>query len=68
MFKYLLTFFSVIVLTSCATSKKTEDRILEDKIKAQEPADRPQDIAMRAAEVFSFLAFSQFLNFKQLVK
>ena len=53
MFKYIVTLSFIFGLTSCTTSEKTEDQLLNEKIRAQEPADRPQDIARRAAEAFS---------------
>lgn len=53
MTKFLLILISVLSLASCATTESKDDRDLNVKVKAQQAADNPQDIAARAAEAFS---------------
>lgn len=42
-----------LIISGCSTPEKKEETVLNEKIKAQEPADTPQHIAVRAAEAFS---------------
>lgn len=51
--KNLVLFLSLLALASCSTTGSKEDRELNAKVKSQQSADSPQEIAARAAEAFS---------------
>lgn len=53
MLKIIISLTLAFALSACSTKETTEDRILTGKVKEQEPADTPQQIAMRAAEAFT---------------
>ncbi|QDK38613.1 hypothetical protein [Bdellovibrio sp. NC01] len=52
MSKFVLVLSSFLFIIGCATTKEQEAS-LDQKIKAEQPANTPEEIALRAAEVFA---------------